>query len=85
MAADEGTLGRPGMVRISPQTSTTNSAPAASRTSRMLSTVGLQYEQTCGLGEPGREPAFIGHRTAGHDQSHGRMFAHGNQLARTSV
>ena len=37
IAADEGTLGSPGMVMMSPQTKTTNSAPAASRTSRMLS------------------------------------------------
>src|SRR5437764_2033272 len=33
-----GTLGRPGMVMISPQTATTNSAPAANRTSRTLTT-----------------------------------------------
>ncbi len=31
-----GTLGRPGMVMISPQIATTNSAPADSRTSRTL-------------------------------------------------
>ena len=33
----EGTLGRPGMVMMSPQTITMNSAPAASRTSRRSS------------------------------------------------
>src|SRR5579864_51345 len=37
LAAD-GTLGRPGMVMMSPQIMTTNSAPAASRTSRTLTT-----------------------------------------------
>ena len=30
-----GTFGRPGMVMMSPQTTTTNSAPAESRTSRI--------------------------------------------------
>src|SRR5262249_35218214 len=34
MASAAGTLGRPGMVMISPQIATTNSAPAESRTSR---------------------------------------------------
>ena len=33
-----GTFGSPGMVMMSPQIITTNSAPAASRTSRMLTT-----------------------------------------------
>ena len=37
LAAD-GTLGSPGIVITSPHTMTTNSAPAASRTSRMLTT-----------------------------------------------
>ena len=32
----DGTFGSPGMVITSPQTMTMNSAPAASRTSRML-------------------------------------------------
>src|SRR5712691_1950593 len=36
MASAAGTLGRPGMVMISPQIATTNSAPADSRTSRTL-------------------------------------------------
>src|SRR5207342_2316544 len=36
MASAAGTLGRPGMVMISPQIATTNSAPAESRTSRTL-------------------------------------------------
>ncbi len=34
----DGTLGSPGMVMMSPQTMTTNSAPAFSRTSRMFTT-----------------------------------------------
>src|SRR4030095_10467185 len=33
-----GTLGRPGMVMMSPQTATTNSAPADRRTSRTVTT-----------------------------------------------
>ena len=36
MASAAGTLGRPGIVMISPQMATTNSAPAESRTSRTL-------------------------------------------------
>ena len=36
MESAEGTFGRPGMVMISPQIATTNSAPADSRTSRTL-------------------------------------------------
>ena len=36
MASAAGTLGSPGMVMISPQIATTNSAPAESRTSRTL-------------------------------------------------
>src|SRR5207302_6255161 len=38
MLSAAGTLGRPGMVMISPQIATTNSAPADSRTSRTLMT-----------------------------------------------
>jgi hypothetical protein len=38
MLSAAGTLGRPGMVMISPHTATTNSAPAESRTSRTLMT-----------------------------------------------
>jgi len=38
MALAEGTFGSPGIVMMSPQTMTTNSAPAARRTSRMLIT-----------------------------------------------
>src|SRR5579862_7441916 len=42
IASADGTLGRPGMVMISPQITTTNSAPAESRTSRigMVKSVG---------------------------------------------
>ena len=32
----DGTFGKPGIVMMSPHTTTMNSAPAASRTSRML-------------------------------------------------
>ena len=42
----EGTFGSPGMVMMSPQTITMNSAPAASRTSRTFT--------TCPLGAPRR-------------------------------
>lgn len=38
MAQADGTLGKPGIVMISPQTMTTNCAPAANRTSRMFTT-----------------------------------------------
>jgi len=36
--SDAGTFGSPGIVMMSPQIITTNSAPAARRTSRMLTT-----------------------------------------------
>jgi hypothetical protein len=36
--SDDGRFGKPGIVMISPQTKTMNSAPAASRTSRTLMT-----------------------------------------------
>ena len=38
MRTEAGVLGRPGMVRMSPQIITTKPAPAARRTSRMLTT-----------------------------------------------
>ena len=38
MASAEGTFGSPGIVMMSPQTMTTNSAPAARRTSRTFTT-----------------------------------------------
>ena len=38
MELADGTFGRPGMVMISPQTTTMNSAPADRRTSRTFST-----------------------------------------------
>jgi len=43
-----GTFGRPGMVMTSPQIITTNSAPAASRTSRMLTTCPEGAARSCG-------------------------------------
>src|SRR5258706_15125199 len=48
IASDEGVAGRPGMVRISPQIITTNSAPAANRTSRTLSTWPLGAPRSSG-------------------------------------
>ena len=44
----EGTFGRPGMVMTSPQITTTNSAPAASRTSRTLTVWPLGAPRSCG-------------------------------------
>ncbi len=44
MRSADGTFGSPGMVMTSPQITTMNSAPAASRTSRMFT--------VCPLGAP---------------------------------
>ena len=44
----DGTLGSPGIVMMSPHTMTMNSAPAASRTSRMLSTWPDGAPRSCG-------------------------------------
>ena len=60
-----GTFGRPGMVMMSPQTTTTNSAPADSRTSRIGMViagrralgVGIGREAVLRLGDADRELA----------------------------
>src|SRR5262249_39359551 len=51
MASAAGTLGRPGIVMISPQIATMNSAPAESRTSRTVT--------TWSVGAPLRSPLVV--------------------------
>src|SRR5690349_7900469 len=48
IALAEGTFGNPGIVMMSPQTITTNSAPAASRTSRTFTTCPDGAPRSCG-------------------------------------